>query len=344
MPTVLDYASEMTGQIPGLSHQFARKFVNRALQEMKRDRLWSWNIGEGILITPQALTAAGTVAVTQWSANVTFDATARAAIAALSGHPPFTSYQFRLPGAPIYNILSYNSGTGVATLDRLFGGPTASGQAYQCYQCYYGPPSVDGVTQTTDFLRYLSINNNIQGYSIAGKRLYMTREELNRRDPLRGAQGLPYYAAAYRPTPGSLSGSPPTFATGPTLGQMLYELWPHPTYGQTLLCQYEKQHVDLQLNDYVPVQAPLSLIQYRMFEHAYRWAMANSARIPELKGVNWMALILESQAKYTKELVTAKKNDNEIMMTVLRPGTAGLYDFWGPIDSNFFQSHGLPSL
>ena len=125
---------------------------------------------------------------------------------------------------------------------------------------------------------------------------------------------------------------------------MKYELWPHPTYLMGLVCQYEKKHVDMAMTDYIPAQCPSSLIQYRAFEHAYRWAMQNSGRIPELKGVDWRFALVEVQKKYATELVSAKRNDNEIMLTILRPGTMGIYDFEGPIDSNFWQSHGLPAL
>jgi hypothetical protein len=112
----------------------------------------------------------------------------------------------------------------------------------------------------------------------------------------------------------------------------------------SLVCQYEKKHVDLQPMDYIPAQCPASLILYRAFEHAYRWALQNSARIPELRGVDWRFALAEVKQKYATELVDAKRNDNEIMLTILRPGTLGIYDFWGPIDSNFWQSHGLPQL
>lgn len=341
MPTLIDAAAELAGQIPGLPNLFARKFVNRAFQEVKREKLWSWNIGEGILITPQSLTNGGHVSVTQFSPVITFDSTAQAVLLPVAlANPPLVKRQFRTGNGPIYNIIAYNTGNGQATLDRIYTETTNATAQYQIYRVYYDPPSVDGTTPNTDFLRYLSIQNVIQGYTIAGRRLYMTREELNRRDPLRGAQGNPYYAVPYRPTPNSASNA----YGAPTLGQMQYELWPGPTFQQALLCQYEKNHVDMLPGDYFPAQASYPLIQYRAFEYAYKWAAANAGRIPELRGVNWMALKVENTGMYTKELVLSKKQDNEIMLTVVRPGSAGLYDFWGPIDSNFFQSHGLPAL
>lgn len=326
MPTLIEMAAELTGSIPGLSNLFARKYINRALQEIKRDYLWSWNIAEGVLIIPGAITS-GTVTITQYANTVTFDATAIAVLATLPAPTPITTLQFRVPSSgPIYNITAYNSGTGVATLDRLYTEPSGTAQQFTVYKIYFGPPSTNGTTPNTDFLRYLSILNPINGYAIQGKRLYMTRAELNRRDPLRGAQGLPYYVATYKPD---------------AQGIMQYELWPQCPSSLTLLCNYERQHVELQPGDSLPNQCPAPLVQYRAFEYCYRWAMQNAARIPELKGVDWRFALGDVQAKYAKELVTAKKNDKEILLQIFRPGSGWTLDFQGPIDSNFMQSHGV---
>jgi hypothetical protein len=312
--------------MPGLSNLFARKFINQALEEIQTAYLWSWNIAEGVLYIPTAVTA-GSVAVTKFSQTITFDATATAALNASGNNPPVTKRQFRVPSSgPIYNITAYNSGTGVATLDRFYTEDTDSAAQYTAYQIYFDPPSVDGTTANTDFLRYLSILNPINGYSITGKRLYMNRSELNRRDPLRGAIGLPYYAASYKPN---------------SLGQMMIELWPQCTSTLGLLCNYQKKHVDLNLNDSLPNQAPTILLRYAAWTYAYRWALQNVGRIPELKGTDWRFALAEAQKTYRDELVTAKKNDKEIMLKLWRPGSGYTYDFQGPIDSNFAQSHGI---
>ncbi len=328
MPTLQSLAAELTGSIPGLSNLFARKYINQALEEIQQDYLWSWNIGEGVLYCPTAVTA-GTVTVTQFSLTVQFDATAKAALNAFGTNPPITKCQFRVPSSgPIYNITAYDSTTGIATLDRFYTEATNTGQLYTIYRIYYDPPSVDGTTANTDFLRYLSILNPINGYSIVGKRLYMTREELNRRDPLRGALGIPYYAANYKPN---------------SLGQMQIELWPQCVSTLGLLCAYQKKHTDLALTDSIPSQASAVLLRYGAFKYAYRWALQNSTRIPELKGVDWRFALAEAQKTYDIEMVRAKKNDKEIKLKIFRPGSGWTLDFQGPIDSNFMQSHGVPA-
>ena len=329
MPTLIEMAAELTGSIPGLSNLFARKYINQALEEIQRDYLWSWNIAQGVLVFPQAITA-GTVAVTQFTNTVTFDATAKAAIAAIPANPPITKYQFRVPSSgPVYSITAYNSGTGVATLDRIYTEPTDAAAQYTAYRVYFDAPSSDGgLTPNTDFLRYLSINNDINGYSIVGKRLYMSRKELNRRDPLRGAIGLPYWLANFIPN---------------AAGQMQYEPWPHCTSALGLLATYQRRHVDLTPGQSIPEQAPITLIRYAVYLYAYRWALANAGRVPELKGVDWRFALAEAQKTYAQELVRAKKNDKEILLEIFRPGAGYTIDFQGPIDSNFMQSHGVPA-
>lgn len=345
MPTLLDLSTQLVGEIPGLPRLFAFKYINKALQEVRREMLWSWNVGEGVLISPLSV-GNGTVTTVQGSPNVTFDTTAQAALTPLVlANPPLIARQFRTGGTgPIYNILAYNAGTGVMQLDKIYGEGSASGALYTIYKCYYGPPSTDGVTPNNDFLRYLSINNVVQGYSIMGRRLYMTGVELNRRDPLRGALGFPYYMATYTPTP---IPSPPNNITGtaynnPGYGQMQYEAWPHPVFQIQYKCLYERLHVDMLDTDYIPAQCPDTLITYKANEFAYRWAVANQNRIPELKGGPWMALLLESQKRYAQALVSAKRADREILVTIIRPGAMGMYALQGPLDSNFMQSHGVP--
>jgi hypothetical protein len=69
--------------------------------------------------------------------------------------------------------------------------------------------------------------------------------------------------------------------------------------------------------------------------------MQNAGRIPELKGVDWRFALSEVEKKYNFELVGAKRNDKEIVLDIIHPGSTGIYDFQGPIDSNYAQSHGI---
>ncbi len=338
--TVNDIAQRISGEVPGLPALMARTYVNEAIQEIKKDYLWSWNIMEGILLCPAIITA-GAVSVTFYSKTITFDANARALLdPEVFSLVPVIGRQFRVPGGPIYTIMSYQS-DGTATLDRIYGETTNATSSYNIYKCYYGPPSLDGETPNYNFLRHLTINNPIQGYTISGNRLYMTRQTLNRKDPMRGAVGSPYYAAAFKPTPNALING--QFPNSPLDGIMQYELWPHPTYQVNLLSQFEAGHTPLRSGEYLPAQACEVLVHYRALEFAYRWGHVNSGRLKELRSVNWSYLIADIQKKYNFELMGAKRNDKEIMLNIIRPGSSGLVDLYGPIDSNFSQSHDYPA-
>ena len=341
MPTLLEASANLVGEVASLPRLLAQKYINQAILEIRRDYMWSWNIGEGILITPEMISD-GTVSVTQFSNVVTFDLDGQIALNAIeNSNPPLINRQFRIPGGPVYNILAYDNTNGNTTLDRVYGEATGQGMNYNVYRCYYDPPSVDGITPNVDFLRYLTINNTQQGYTISGRRLNQPREILNRRDPMRGALGSPYYAFVYKPRPNTLPGNLGLTTGGPTNGLMQYELWPHPTYQNALLAQYERAHVNLVPNDSLPYGCPETLVKYRALEFAYRWALQNIGRYPELKGTDWRFLLNEVQSKYTKELVGAKRNDKEIQHVILRPGTANLANFLGPVDDSWAQSHGV---
>ncbi len=326
MPHLQQMAAELTGHIPGLPFVFARKFINRAIEEIRGDYLWSWNIAQGVMITP-AVISAGLVSVTQFSASVTFDATAGTPLlAAATAVPPLILRQFRVGSGPIYSITAYNTGTRVATLDRIYTETTNATAAYSVYKAYYQPTGGTGVP-VTNFLRFLSILDTSSGYSISGRRLYMTQEELRMRDPLRGSLGQPYYLANYLPD---------------SVGNAQWELWPHPQTQTGLLIQYQKRHVDLTEFEELPLSMSIVLVQYRAFEFAYRWALENSGRIPELKNVDWRFLMKEVGNKYATGLVGAKREDKEILVRILKLGSQAGGDF-GPIDSNFAQSHGVPA-
>lgn len=340
MPTLLDLSANLVGEIPSLPRPTAQNYINKAILEIRRDYLWSWNIGEGVLVVP-VIISTGSASVTQFSNQVQFDATAMVELlAAMVANPPLIERQFRVPAGPIYNILGYDDVTGIMTLDRIYTEATNASSVYNVYRCYYDPPSTDGTTPNNDFLRYLTILNNVQGYSITGKRLTQPRSTLNRRDPLRGALGWPFYAFAYRPKPIAMPSTLNLTTGGPSNGLMQYELWPHPTFSVALLAQYEKNHVNLVPNDYIPTTLPETLVMYRAMEFAYRWAAQNVGRDTTLRGTDWRFLLTEVQAKYKQELIGAKRNDKEIMLEILRPGSATLANFMGPIDGAWAQSHG----
>ena len=186
--TFSELSREIAGSIPGLSPFLAQKFVNRAFRDVRESRLWSWNVAETALLAPAQLTT-GTVSVTQYSATVTADAAAATAWQGLGMTIPITSRQFRVGTGPLYNISAFD-GNNTITLDRIYGAATAIGAAYNIYKAYYAGPG--------NLLRWTSIVDPTNNYYFSPKNLHWTREEVDRRDPFRGALGTPIGMASYK--------------------------------------------------------------------------------------------------------------------------------------------------
>lgn len=318
MSNLFDLAGELVGQIPGLPHPAAVKFVNKGWQDVRRERLWSFLVGAGEIITPDSISV-GLASVTKFSTAVVFDATAQAVLNPLSvgATPSLDSRQFRLPGGPIYNLIGYD-GAGGGTLDRVYGEATNATATFQIYKLYYSVPS-------PDLLAYTVILDPINGYAISGRRLTGTREEIDRRDPMRGSQGIPYYLFTYKPDAN---------------GVMQHELWPSPVRSQTYQCSFVRKGIDLATGTSILPNVEIEgLVIQRALFWAARWAAMNVGRLPELRGVNWINQMSEINQSYKKDLVKAKRNDNEVMLTNFVNWDVSTLNFLGPIDSNWAQSH-----
>lgn len=329
MSSYQDMVGELIGSVPGLPQPAAERMVNIAWEDVRKERLWSWQVQVGEVYSP-ALVTSGLVAVEQFSDSVQFDATAIAVLdaLALAEFPPLVPRQFRINtsgsptsgSSPIYTLTGYTSGTGVGTLDRVYAEATNATASYSLYKSIYTPPF-------TDFLSYVSINNPVSGYSIFGKALRGDAAELNRMDPMRGSLGVPW--RLFSSTPDST-------------GLVQHEWWPGPQNAQAFLCTCVRSGMDmLTAGEELPITIATDLVVERGLYHAYRWALAHSGSMPELKGVPWLAMMQEIAARYRVDLVKAKRNDNEILLTNHFDWTSQISKGlgWGPIDSNWSQSH-----
>lgn len=335
----VDLYSELTGRLPGLSPFLAEKFVQRAWRTVRDERNWSFLQEVCSIYCPTQITA-GDVAVTQFSDTVTCDATASAALLAvtLPTGLDLTALQIRFGGynntqfvGQVYNIVDVDSSTPTAvvlTLDRAVIQPTNATSGYQVYRCYIRP--VDD-----DFLKWTGFVDMTNGWPL---RLNWTSVQFDKRDPQRMAQGLSYYVGAFKGNPGSQP-------------KPQYELWPHPVQGQSFFCRYQRSGEDF--SEDVETQAPIipdGLILSRALGYeAYPWASAAVGQFPQLKGTNWIALAIQEKDRYRADLLRAKiKDDEQELQSVWNRGHGlihsgrfrgmkGMMDF--PIDSNFMQSH-----
>lgn len=306
--TYLDFYEEVRGAIPRANVFLAQRWVNRARAEIYRSRFWSFLRSFGYLVVP-AVVGTGTFTVTANSTTVVADATAQANLAGLT-NPLITGRQIRFAGSPLYNISAYVAPN--LTLDRAYGSTSQSGIAYQVYQAYYSTPFKSDGTVETDFIRYLSVLDPVQPQRL---RTGHSREWLDMVDQQRTNMGTPSTHLC-------------SFIGGSTaLGLPLYEMWPHPTQAKYLLCEYIKKGADfVNDTDSLPAAIPESLLLSKALLYGYQWAMGNAGKYPELKGIQWAALLKDAQLTYREELARSQKLDDDTMKQEIVP--QGAYPTW----------------
>ena len=172
-------------------------------------------------------------------------------------------------------------------------------------------------------MKFLCIVNKADGYAIVGSNLNRKQQEINARDPTRGAQDLAYTVSSYKV---DANGNP------------IYELWPHPTSARAYTSFYRQRGVDLSPSVDVPNTFNSNIVTESAKQYAYDWAIANAGRFTELKDVEWSLLKAEGKRRLDKMILAAQVKDNEIFeqdyIVQLRD-----YLTFPPIDSKFFQSH-----
>lgn len=343
-----DYVGEMVGTFPRLSSVHAGQLVNRAWRRIRDYRLWSFHVISGAQqFVPPAVTA-GRAIVTQYANTIVMDTAGAAAMDAIAfGNPPLANpvlgigRQIQItagnglnaPNGPYYSIQTWDSPNKTLTIDRPYGESSGS-FTYQVSKVYYTPPMIasNGIMPASadaNFIKYLSITNKQQGYSVTGRRLYYTQQMLDAYDPQRGGTGDAYIIA-------SLGKS--------ASGQPVHEWYPNPVNGATYYCTYLQRWLDLSPSIDLP-QMPYELsdcvIQLAKMEGA-GWALANCGTMPELQSVNWVAYRENQKGEFREALIQCIKVDDEIApLREVKQGSTWA-DF--PLGGVFLQSHDLSPL
>jgi len=292
--------TELRGSVPKLPISFTKTLINRAYNLIRTQNLWSFNLFESSWITPPLVTT-GTVSTTQGSAAITFDANAIAALnASVIANPysPLTVRQFRIGVGGIYSIIAYDSVSGAATLDRIFGDPGGAGQAFQVYQLYYTPPMLD-------FRTWLSVRNPQLFIDLD---LTTTRAEIDAMDPQRTWYQFPSRVVPY----GTDIRGQGTAKASATLGYKLFELWGQPIQLYTYQCYGIRNGADLSApSDTLPYPLPEELVLARAKDYAYEWAEANKDLTPRGTGPDWKYLRGSTMADYTMLLQKYRMLDKD---------------------------------
>jgi hypothetical protein len=303
----------MLGMVPELSSLLAEQLVLQAWSDIRSEKdRWSFLTVRASLTVPDVI-AAGSVTLTQDSASVTADATAKTALDAVAADLPNRIFRGG-NGAPIYEIASYNSGTGVITLSEPYYEAAAAGAAYQVYKAYEVAP-------VTDFKVWKSIVDPVNSRWI---KVNYTKQEIDLLDPQRGSVGDPFCLAAHV---NSASGVP------------RYEWWPHPTARRRFLALYQRLGTDLSDSVDLPPTMPRALLQDRALWRGYEWAEANKDRFQSLQNANWQFLMGKVNRSYQDRLKRVKVEDDNLynqQFGVLQ-GQPALG--W---DADYLQSHDPP--
>lgn len=296
--------SELRGSVPKLPFSFTRTLINRSWREIRDANLWSFQLFTSSWIVPPLINA-GTVAVVQGLNQVTFNATAIAALVS-TPYSLITQRQFRTGVGGIYNIIAYDSAAGIATLDRVFADPDNAAASYQVYQLYYTPPYKDHRT-------WISVCNPQQFVFLD---LDTTRAEIDAMDPQRSWYQFPTRAVPFGI---DLRGQGQTDSAGnpldsATLGFPLYELWGQPVQPFTFQCYGIRRGIELSApGDTLPLQVGEDCVVAKARVAAYEWAEANKEMAPRAVGPDWKFLMGAAEGIYKKLLIKYRMVDKDFI-------------------------------
>lgn len=312
LPNTYDAAwNSLIQWIDGIDKFTAEKAVQAAYHDICNAREWGFLRGRAVIQIPNA-ESTGTVALIQFSDTVQFSVAAAAVLDVFGLNPPITQCQIKVSvtgGA--YSIIDYQPG-GLATLDRAYQEDDDATATYVLSRCYVAPPD--------DFLRWISINDPLRGWSLQfGPR--WTQQTLDRIDSQRTVGGDPLCFATY------------VYRDGHTQ----YEVWPNPTVGRAFLTEYRKRGDNLVTGDVIPDAIGMDLLMSRAKYQAFQFGASKSTSAARA-GV-YIALMREANADYDirlKRYILLDKSQNPD--TIVIPMDRSLW----PIDASFWQSHAGP--
>lgn len=301
--------SKLVGWLPRLPKSEAYNLINEAWLDIRNDRVWSFQLGEDGINTPNQITA-GTFTVNLGSTTVVANSVASAAITGLA-NPILTRRQFRVQGYSIYNILSadFTVPTAVAlTLDRTYVDPSGATLPYQIYQAYYPSP-------VQDFKRYIDWRDMVNGYWLD---VHSTRREANMGDPQRLYYDFPYYV---------LSMGEDQRTGSSTFGWPMHELYPNPLSAISYMRWWLRTGTHLvNPGDTLPYPITDKLVSARARMLGYQYMEANrDPTVPRGQTADYKFLYQAAGAEYTTELRLIGMKDRDIvdlfMTRIIRDGT-----------------------
>ena len=329
-----DLSNELRGYIPSLSPFLAQKFIQRSWQDIQDSDDWSFLEAMTIIQAPP-MVSAGTITFTQFQNTITCDATASAAFTPLilanpfpltaqtnsSGQPLIgTGYQIRMTAGPLYSIIAADTTNPTAivlTVDRIINEPSAATVGYRSYRAYIGAPS-------SDFLSWTSVTNVAQGYTIRGRRLSGSQDQLNAVDPQRDSTEDMYFMFTLY---------------ADANGMPVKEAWPGPVNQQGYIGMYKRRGIVLSATQDIPGNFPVNCLLERAKMYAAQWKATQKREQGD--ETNWEATWKTHRDNYERpifgELFNAKKKDTSLRTPapIIRRGAGSGF----PFSSQFCANH-----
>lgn len=207
------------------------------------------------------------------------------------GNPP--TFTLAAGGTPATFIAVLNA---VIVLDRPWMEPAQFNSNYMAYQAYFPAPP--------GFKRWFAIRDTTNNNSMDW--WTKTQIDLANDDAERTIFDQPYYVTPYQID--TRSGSA-------TLGQMLYELWPHPIteLPYTFHCQANWPPL-VNNSDTVPYPLTEELVKMRAYEMLAIWKESQKGDEMERgSGANWQFLTTAYRAEYQNRLKEIRIMDRHVM-------------------------------
>lgn len=285
---------------PRLPVPLAQEFVNTAYSRILSESGWSGLKKEGEFQIPAAYTT-GTASVTQNSASVTGSGTTWTS--AMVGR------QFLIDGAPFYTIASVESATAL-TLDRVYGGVTAAGQAYTIVLIYLVVP--------TDFLHFLSVRDVENNWRL---HTAYSQDNLDLFDAQRSSTTSPRVLAS---------------ATPSSAGLPRYEIWPRELGGKVIPFRYMRKPPLMTLATDTPV-FPVrgDTIRNGALAQLCLWPGTAEERNPFFD----IRLHEKYEIAFLAGLREAIREDQEIDQTAITYADEWASLPWAPLDAAWWQAH-----
>lgn len=287
--------------VPQLPAPLAEQFIRDRYRRVLERKNWSALRADGEFLL-NAIKNTGTVAVTRSSATVTGTSNAWASTD--------VGRQFKLGNSPVYTITAVDVPGQTLTIDRVFGGATATGSTYSIFDGY--------LTVPTDFLQFIDIIDPINGWKL---RYNVTAEQVNQMDPQRNFFGTPYVLADR--------------LFDATTHMPQYEAWPYASSAKTLYYTYYKRAADL-INDSDAPIWPLrsDVLVAGALADVARWPGTTEKPNPYFARPDmWKAY----EAEFEDKMIELERRDEDIYTTWLRQYPYTEYNF-AP-GANWLQSH-----